>query len=259
MKPYPKYKDSGIEWISEVPEGWRVKKLKYLFHLVTEKAQNGSHKMALENIESQTGKFVETETIFEGEGVSFIENDLLYGKLRPHLAKVYLAEFQGAAVGDFFVLRGDEGVSSKFFSHKLLDERFTDLANGSTFGAKMPRVNWDFLSNLKFSLPPLPEQTAIANYLDRKTTEIDRLIANKQRLIEFYEEEKTAVINQAVTKGIDPDVKIKPSGIDWLGDIPEHWDLVKLKRISKKITDGEHISPTFTLEKGVQANTNLAR
>jgi type I restriction enzyme S subunit len=97
------------------------------------------------------------------------------------------------------------------------------------------------LGDIKISLPPTPEeQTSIANYLDRKTAEIDDLIADKKRLLELYEEEKTAIINQAVTKGINPDVPMKVSGIEWLGEIPEHWEVKKLKYVIK-INSGEGI------------------
>jgi type I restriction enzyme S subunit len=101
----------------------------------------------------------------------------------------------------------------------------------------VPSISMDKLRN--FILPlSSSEQTAIANYLDRKTAEIDRLIANKERLIELYEEEKTAVINQAVTKGLDPDASMKPSGIDWLGDIPEHWEVKRLKYAIESLAGG---------------------
>jgi len=238
MKPYPKYKDSGIEWLGEVPEDWKVKKIKYIFLLITEKAVDISNKIALENIESQTGKFIKTDTLFEGEGVKFRTNDLLYGKLRPYLAKVYIADFEGSAVGDFFVLRGCSEIYSRFFLYKLLERNFTDLADSSTFGAKMPRVSWEFLSDMIFSYPSLSEQTAIAAFLDRKTAEIDSIISKKERLIELYEEEKAAVINHAVTKGLDPDAKMKDSGIEWLGEIPEHWETAELRRYINFITSG---------------------
>ena len=94
------------------------------------------------------------------------------------------------------------------------------------------------IRSLKIQLPPSEEQTAIANYLDRKTAEIDALIAEKQRLIELYQEEKTAIINQAVTQGIDPNAKLKDSGIDWLGDIPEVWEIAELRRFIHFITSG---------------------
>jgi len=101
------------------------------------------------------------------------------------------------------------------------------------------------IENLNFILPPILEQTAIANFLDHKTAEIDQTIADKKQLINLFEEEKKALINEAVTKGLNPDVKFKSSGIDWLGDIPAHWEVKKLKRVSSKIGDGIHATPEY--------------
>jgi type I restriction enzyme, S subunit len=233
MKPYPKYKDSGLEWIGEIPEHWEVKKFKYLFVLITEKNDVKLKKIGLENIECETGKFIDTKTNFEGEGIHFKTNDILFGKLRPYLAKVYLAKFEGKAVGDFYVFRCKNEITERYAFNLILSKPYIEVINGSTFGSKMPRASWDFIANLKNAYPEIEEQTAIADYLDRKIAKIDDLIARKECLLELYEEEKTAIINQSVTKGINPDVKLKDSGIDWLGEIPEEWEVKKLKYIAK--------------------------
>ncbi len=238
MERYEKYKDSGVEWIGEIPEGWEVKKFKYLYDLVTDKNELDLLKIGLENIESETGKFIASNTDFEGEGIHFKIDDILFGKLRPYLAKVYLAEFEGKAVGDFYVFRCKNKMDAKYSSNLILSKLFIDLTNSSTFGSKMPRVAWDIIANFEIPYPNLTEQTTIANYLDRKTAEIDQLIAQKEKLLCLYEEEKTVIINQAVTQGINPDVKLKDSGIDWLGEIPEHWGVKKsryLFEIRKRI------------------------
>jgi type I restriction enzyme S subunit len=234
MERYEKYKDSGVEWIGEIPVGWKVKRFRYLFDLINDKIEEDLPKIGLENIESETGVLLETNSDFDGEGIHFISGDILFGKLRPYLAKVYLSNFQGKAVGDFFVFRSKGEVYEGFGAKLILSKRFIDIVNGSTFGSKMPRVSWDFIANLRVAYPAINEQTAIANYLDRKTAEIDALIAQKQRLIELYQEEKTAIINQAVTRGIDPNAKLKASGIEWLGEIPEGWGVKKIKHILKK-------------------------
>ncbi len=245
MTPYPKYKPTGIDWIGEIPENWEVKKLKYWFKLVTCKSDEQQFKIGLENIESKTGKFIQSDSIFEGEGISFDENDILFGKLRPYLAKVYLAEFKGSAVGDFFVIRCKNAILPIYAIKLLLNQTFIEIINSSTFGAKMPRVSWEFMANLLLSIPDINEQTAIAAFLDEKTALIDSFIEKKKKLIELLKEERTAVINHAVTKGIDPDAKLKPSGIDWLGDIPAHWEVKTLKSITSKVGDGLHATPNY--------------
>lgn len=230
---YPKYKDSHIAWLGQIPEHWEVRKFKYISHLITTKSNTNLKKVGLENIQSNTGKFLNTNTEFEGSGVVFRPSDILFGKLRPYLSKVYLSDFNGQAVGDFFVFRSSELILPKFLFYCILNRSFINLTNGSTFGAKMPRVSWDFIANLRSVLPPLPEQTQIAAFLDYKLAKIDRFIRKKKQLIKLLNEQKAAIINQAVTKGLDPNAKMKPSGIEWLGDIPEHWEVKKLKYIGK--------------------------
>jgi type I restriction enzyme S subunit len=251
MERYEKYKDSGVEWIGEIPGGWKVKKFKYLYDLVTEKNELDLPKIGLENIGSKTGEFVVSNTDFEGEGNHFKINDILFGKLRPYLAKVYLAEFEGKAVGDFYVFRCKNKMDAKYSSNLILSKLFIDLTNSSTFGSKMPRVAWDIIANFEIPYPNLTEQTIIANYLDRKTAEIDQLIAQKERLLYLYEEEKTAIINQAVTQGINSDVKLKDSGIDWLGEISEHWEVKKLKYVGEFI-NGYSFSSSDFISTGVR-------
>ncbi len=114
-----------------------------------------------------------------------------------------------------------------FYQFKLLERYLKDI----TVGMGIPHVNPQEFLNFSFFIPSFQSQTTISNYLDCKTAEIDQLIAQKEKLLSLYEEEKTAVINQAVTKGINPDVKLKDSGVAWLGEIPEHWEVRKLKYV----------------------------
>ncbi|MGA1826613.1 MAG: restriction endonuclease subunit S [bacterium] len=126
----------------------------------------------------------------------------------------------------------DESIcfNNKFIFYWFISNR-NHIINMS-YGGGQPNISQDLIRNLKLQCPSIEEQTAIADYLDRKTSEIDDLIAQKEELLKLYEEEKTAIINQAVTKGINPDVKLKDSGIEWLGEIPEHWKVKKLKYVA---------------------------
>ena len=229
MERYEAYKGSGVEWLGEIPVGWEVKRFRYVFDLITDKAGDKLLKIGLENIESGSGKFIATDTEFEGDGIDFLPGDILFGKLRPYLAKVYLADFRGKAVGDFFVFRSKGEIKEQFGAKLISSKRFIDITDSSTYGSKMPRVSWDFISELLIAYPNIEEQTTIANFLDRKTAEIDALIAQKERLLELYEEEKTAIINHAVTKGLDPNTELKDSRVAWLGEIPVGWGIVSLK------------------------------
>ena len=155
-------------------------------------------------------------------------------KLRPYLAKVYHTSNNGVCSSEFFVLKPKDITPNYLFEY-LLNREFIDIINSSTYGAKMPRANWDFFGDQLISIPPLPEQTAIASFLDRKTARIDILIEKKQRQIELLQEKRAALISQAVTKGLDPTVPMKDSGVPWLGEVPEHWEINPLKLISSII------------------------
>lgn len=225
---YPAYKGSGVEWIGEIPVCWGIKPIKRVAQLHTEKSNNRIFPVALENIQSKTGKFISSDTEFEGEGVSFQKGYILFGKLRPYLAKVWLADKAGEAVGDFHVM-SPISCNGDFLRWILISDEVISQIDGSTFGAKMPRASWDFISQFSVPLPPLPEQQAIASFLDRECGKIDALIAEQERLIALLAEKRQAVISHAVTKGLNPNAPMKDSGIPWIGMVPEGWTLKPLK------------------------------
>lgn len=233
MKRYETYKDSGIQWWEEIPTHWDLKKAKHMFSLVTENVSDSSlPKIALENIESWTGKYIETDSEFMGEGVEFKKDDILFGKLRPYLAKIYKAEFTGQAVGDIYVFRGNEEQAPEYLKYLLLSYPFISVVDGSTYGAKMPRANWNFISHLVLPCPPKIEQKNIATYLDRKVSQIDATIAEKEQMLEDLKNYRSAIISEAVTKGLDRNVEIRDSGIDKFPMIRSNWNTSKLKYIA---------------------------
>lgn len=230
---YPKYKDSGVEWLGAVPGHWGLRRLKHNLRLLTEKTDRRENPVALENIEGWTGRFISTNTEFQGEGVAFTVDDILFGKLRPYLAKAYRAVSPGEAVGDFHVMRPISGTDSRFAQYQILNRTFIDIVDGSTFGSKMPRASWEFVGGMVVTTPPISEQVQIANFLDRETAKIDALVSEQRRLMDLLKEKRQAVISHAVTKGLNPDAPMKPSGIDWLGDVPAHWLIAKSLRYFK--------------------------
>ncbi|MDE2271712.1 MAG: hypothetical protein KGJ94_06970, partial [Xanthomonadaceae bacterium] len=135
---YPKYKDRGVAWLGQVPSLWRIDRLKHHARLVTDKATVRAFPVALENIEGWSGRFVQTEGEFQGDGIAFEAADILFGKLRPYLAKVYLTDRAGEAVGDFHVLRFGREVVPRYAQYQMLQREFIDTVDGSTFGSKMP-------------------------------------------------------------------------------------------------------------------------
>ena len=230
---YPEYKESGVEWLGEIPGHWESRRLKYCANLVNEKV-NGreSHLpyIGLEHIESWTGRLLSNEETPTSDGQSnlFQPGDVLFGKLRPYLAKALRATAGGICTGELLVLRPGSVTQDYLFNY-LLTRDFIATVDSSTYGAKMPRANWEFIGNLPMLIPPEHEQRVIATFLDRETEHIDALIAKKERQIELLQEKRAALISHAVTKGLDPNVPMKDSGVEWLGEIPGHWRLVPLK------------------------------
>ncbi|MHB8708000.1 MAG: restriction endonuclease subunit S [Desulfuromonadales bacterium] len=238
---YPEYKESEVEWLGEVPEQWAWKRLKFAVTLVNEKIESvdtGLTYFGLENIESWTGRKVETESKPDGIANLFKKGDVLFGKLRPYLAKVYHAKSEeGLCTAEALVLR-EKDFLPRYLFYYLLSRDFINIVDSSTYGSKMPRASWDFIGNLPALLPTPDEQAAIASFLDRETARIDVLIAKKQRLIELLQEKRTALISQAVTKGRDPGVPMKDSGVEWLGEVPAHWEVKRLKFLVSAVKTG---------------------
>ena len=231
LPQYPEYKDSGHPHISKVPSQWEIKPLKHCLRLITDKAAGKSSPIALENIEGWSARYLPSESDFEGVGIAFRQGDILFGKLRPYLAKVYQAEFAGEAIGDFHAMRPVAGLIGRYALYQFLQESFISVVDGATHGAKMPRVGWEFMGNMPFVVPRPEEQLHIARFLSHETAKIDALIREQERLIELLQEKRQAVISHAVTKGVDPDVPMKDSGVEWLGEVPAHWEMVPLKHL----------------------------
>lgn len=256
---YDKYKDSGIAWIGEIPEHWEVKKIKNICSQTNIKENSKGNPLpyiGLENIESGSGKYVDTTSEVDGIANRFCKNNVLFGKLRPYLSKVYLAKSDGICSTEFIVY--DTKKNDCHFIHKLLlSQSFIDVVNSSTYGAKMPRANSEFINNIYTQIPPIQEQQHIATYLDQKCGEIDELITLQEEMITKLQSYKQSVITEAVTKGLDKNVPLKDSGIEWIGEIPDHWNICKLKNIFllstgttpkdfDKISEGDNLINWYT-------------
>lgn len=260
MKKYDSYKDSGIEYLDKIPVHWqelRMRFIGYLYGGLSGKSANDFNQLTNEdnkcfipftNIANNfriDPESLQTVVIAENEKQNRVKKgDLFFlmssenyddvGKsavLLDDLEETYLNSF----CKGFRITK--ENIVPKFLNYQLhskqLRHNLLTGANGFT------RINLkiDKVIDLLTALPPLEEQTSIASFLDRKTSEIDEIIADKKRLLELYEEEKTAIINQAVTKGLDPNVPMKDSGIEWLGEIPEHWEVIPLTKYLESIVD----------------------
>lgn len=200
LNPNAKFKPSGVDWIGEIPEGWKVKRIKDVVELVSEKTNDNSMPyIGLENIESWTARYIPSDSTTEGTNNIFHSGDVLFGKLRPYLAKGYLPQNDGICSTEFFVLRPYRNVHNKYVLYFILSHQVIDYLKNQVAGVKMPRTNWDSFSNLTIPLPNSAEQQSIASYLDEKCSEIDANIANLEKQIEKYKELKRALISEVVT------------------------------------------------------------
>jgi type I restriction enzyme, S subunit len=241
FQQYETYEESGVEWIGEVPVHWTLNRHKDNFNFVSDRCADSTLvKVGLENIEGKTGCFIHTESEFDGDGIEFKRNDILFGKLRPYLAKVYLAEFNGSAVGDIFVYSPKRSIMSKFAQYLMLSDIYIDVINSSTTGAKMPRVSSNFIANLPIATPRIEEQTAIANYLDANTAQIDSQIDLLSQKAIQYDKLKKSLINETVTRGLDKTVVMQDSGVEWIGEVPAHWDVTAVTNITKIVSIKNH-------------------
>ena len=243
LKPYPEYKESGLPWLGNVPIHWEVRRTKSSISNIVEQTTSmgdGDVYVALENIESWTGRVKPQlgRNLFSGQVKRFDENDVLFGKLRPYLAKVTRLRDHGVCVGELFVLRPrDESMLPEYLEVFLRSKSIIDVITSSTFGAKMPRADWQFVGNLPLTFPPPAEQSAIVRFLDHWNVRLEKAIRAKRRVIALLQEQKQAIIHRAVTRGLDDKVKLKDSGIPWLGEIPAHWEVKRAKYLFREIDE----------------------
>lgn len=221
-------------WVSKVPANWPKDWLKWAVSLSTDRPTEQDVErlpyISNEDIESWTGNLLNPDPKpADADSRLFLRDDILFNKLRPYLAKVYHAKFDGLSSGELLCLRPSAKVFPRYLFYLVSSKGFVDAVNAETFGTKMPRADWGIIGHAPLPLPAKEIQMRIAGFLDEKTAQIDALIAKKRTLLERLAEKRQAIITQAVTKGLDPSVPMKDSGIEWLGQIPAHWEVKRLK------------------------------
>ena len=242
LYPYPVYKESGVEWLGKVPEHWEVSKLKRsLANIMEQKTHHSEPVIALENVESWTGRVVIigiNESSFSSKLKRFQSGDILFGKLRPYLAKVVQPASDGLCVGEFLVLRTrHEDATATFFEFLLRSRPVIDVVTASTFGAKMPRTDWRLVGVIPVACPSLPEQIAIARFLGDANQRIDHCVSAKKKLIKLLEEYRLTLISNVVMGRIDIRTEKNHEKKRDLGSchqIPRHWQRKRLKYLSSQ-------------------------
>jgi type I restriction enzyme S subunit len=257
MRTYDSYKDSGLEWIGEIPEHWEVRRLKYVANSVqTGKTPSTSIEAYFNNedydwftpgdfgsdliLKNSNRKI--SQLAVDQEGLKLFEpNTVLLVAIGATLGKIGIVLETCFSNQQLNAITFNQNKIIPFYGCYFFYCTSQIIVKNSV-ASTLAILNQEKTKELIITVPPLSEQTAIANYLDTKTTEIDQTIADKEALVNLYEEEKKALINEAVTKGLNPNVTLKPSGIDWLGDVPEHWEVKRLKYVAE-IVLGKMLTP----------------
>ena len=244
---YPAYKPSGVEWLGDIPEGWSAARLKNATFINMGQSPSSE------------------ECNADGNGRPFLQGNAEFGVRYPtpknycETAKKVASEGEllfsvRAPVGALNIANQDYGIGRGLCSispNSLISRNFlwwilvvaksqlNSVSTGSTFEA----VSAEQVGNCFLAMPSFLEQTTIAAFLTHETAKIDALIGKQQRLIALLEEKRQAVISHAVTRGLDPTAPLRPSGIDWLGDVPAHWEVVHVKHLCEMLKDGTHLPP----------------
>jgi len=253
---YPEYKDSGVEWIGEIPEHWEVKQARHVFRIFSGSTPKSGEELFWDgditwftpedlgnnqqkNISESRRKI--TEDGYKSCGTSLAKANSIVLSTRAPIGHIALSTVPACCNQGCRILEQEKGIP-EFWYYTLLSAKpiLQSLGQGSTF-MELPRQS---LASFKLPCPPFEEQRAIASFLDRKTAQIDELIAKKEALLKKLDEKRTALITRAVTKGLDPSAPMKESGLEWLGKIPAHWSITALHHITT-LKSGESIIATM--------------
>ncbi len=237
LKPYPVMKHSGVPWLGQVPADWVVRKLRSTLHRATER---GRPDLPLLSVVRERG-VIQRDTTSQELNHNYIPDDLsnykvvrvgqfAMNKMKAWQGSYGVSQYEGIVSPAYFVF-GLSGVEGRFFHTAIRSRAYAPSFAQASDGVRIGQ--WDVaeprMREILFAIPPLAEQAAILRFIDHADRRIRRYIRAKQKLIKLLEEQKQAIIHRAVTRGLDPNVRLKPSGVEWLGDVPEHWEVSRVK------------------------------
>ncbi len=251
---YPKYKDSGLEWLGDVPEHWEVEKgLRYFFETEARSITGDEELLSVSHLTGVTPRSEKNITMFMAEsyeGSKLCEvGDIAVNTMWAWMSALGVSRYRGLVSPSYSTYRQKqpERFHPTFLDHLLRTDVYRSHYTVNSTGITTSRLRLyphSFL-RLKFPCPPRAEQDRIVAFLDEKTAEIDRLVAKKQRQIELLDEQKAILINRAVTRGLHYHAELQDSGIPWIGPIPKGWEVSRLKHECSHIVDCPHATPVY--------------
>lgn len=256
MKTYPEYKNSGVEWSPLVPSHWDVLKTKYLYKQVSIRDSATEELLSIYRDYGVVPRYSRDDNFNRpAEDLSNYKlvrkGFLVINKMKAWQGSLAHSDLQGIVSPAYITCEPTIDFCGRYFHYLFRNHLCIQEWNRLSQGVRPSQWDLsfeDFSQTLAF-FPSLPEQQAIADFLDRKTAQIDTLIVKKQRQIDLLQEQRTALINHAVTKGLNPDVHMKDSGVEWLGEIPSHWYVVTMRRMLD-VRDGTHETPEYVESNG---------
>ena len=241
-QPYPAYKPSGVEWLGDVPEHWEVRPGRAAFQEVIERDSPDEQLLSVTIARGIIAQETLLQDSSQKDGSRLDKSDyklvcpgdIVYNKMRAWQGAVGVSAFRGIVSPAYVVQRPRFGSEPSYFHHLMRLPAFATEAERWSYGiaSDMWSLRPEHFKMIQFCLPPLPEQTAIVRFLDYVDRRIRRYVAAKRKLIALLEEERQAITNRAVTRGLDPNVRLKPSGVEWLGDVPAHWEVRRLRTVA---------------------------
>ena len=248
LKPYSRMKESDVLWLGAVPEHWRVLPHRAIFDEVKERDCPDADMLSVtisSGVIRQQALLADSSkkdsSKLDKSAYKLVRpGDIAYNKMRAWQGAIGVSEYEGIVSPAYVVQRPGEGVVPRYLHYLLRTPGFSKEAERWSYGitSDMWSLRPEHFKLIYSCVPPLPEQVAIVRFLDHADRRIRRYIRAKQMLIKLLEEQKQAIIHRAVTRGLDPNVRLKPSGVEWLGDVPEHWDVVPLKRAFSRLDYG---------------------
>ena len=247
FKQYPSYKPSGVEWLGDVPEHWQIVRTKDIFnHRKEEALEDDEIVTAFRDGQVTLRKNRRTDGFtnsIKEHGYQHINSgDLVIHEMDAFAGAIGVSDSSGKSTPVYSVCYAkNENINHHFYSHFFRTMAKTGFINSLAKGIRVrsTEFRWNESRNVYLVEPPKSDQQKIVAFLDTETTRIDNLIAKQEKLIELLEEQRKSIISHAVTKGLNPDAPMKDSGVEWLGDVPEHWEVTFIKYITKKISSGK--------------------
>ena len=244
MRRYPAYKESGMAWIGEIPKHWKIKRAKFIFRRMQHPVRENDEiitafRDGIVTLRKNRRTLGFTNSLKEIGYQGLRKGDLVIHAMDGHAGAIGVSDSDGKSSPVYSVCLPIAQENVYYYAYLLRYMALSGFIESLARGIRERSTEFRFneFKELDLLNPTVSEQIQIVNFLDRKTKQIDELIRIKERQVELLQEQRTVLINQVVTKGLDPNVEMKPSGVEWIGEIPAHWEMINTKYLFRLVTE----------------------